>query len=75
MPYAIAQNVTYPGCDSPRAFQVMNASAENGIDLDLKAHSGDQYLLAVCPDDGSAADDWLISPEVAGGSKIGRVHV
>lgn len=70
VPYAIAQNVTYPGCDSPRAFQVMNASAENGIDLDLKAHSGDQYLLAVCPDDGSAADDWLISPEVAGGSKV-----
>lgn len=70
VPNGIAEGVTYPGSDAPRAFQVFNASAENGIDLDLKAFSGDQYLMAVCPDDGSAADDWLISPEVAGGSKV-----
>lgn len=70
VPYSIAENIEYPGCDAPRAFQVFNASAENGVDLDLKAFSGDQYLMAVCPDDGSAADDWLISPEIVGGSKV-----
>ena len=70
VPYSIAEDIQYPGCDAPRAFQVFNASAENGVDLDLKAFSGDQYLMAVCPDDESAADDWLISPEIVGGSKV-----
>jgi len=70
VPCSIAENIEYPGCDAARAFQVFNASSENGVDLDLKAFSGDQYLMAVCPDDESAADDWLISPEIVGGSKV-----
>ena len=34
----------------------------------LPAADGDQYLLIFCPMDESAADDWLISPELQGGS-------
>lgn len=29
---------------------------------------GDQFAMIFCPDDGSAADSWLISPSVKGGS-------
>lgn len=66
-PYAITDQISYPGDTAPKAFQVINAPM---LGLDLEAYSGDQYLLAVCPDDATAADDWLISPEVIGGSKV-----
>ena len=54
----------------PKAFMVVNPKQIGAADLD--AHSGSQYLMAICPDmeNGAypAADDWLISPEVKGGS-------
>lgn len=68
-PYAIGEEVEYPGYLAPRAFQVVRFPFAD-VDIDLHAFSGHQYLLAVCPDDGSAADDWLISPEVMAGSKV-----
>ncbi len=40
----------------------------------LEAHSGDQFIVAFCPGTGNspepAANDWLISPQVAGGSTV-----
>lgn len=68
-PYAIGEEVEYPGYLTPKAFQVVRFPFAD-VDIDLHAFSGHQYLLAVCPDDGSAADDWLISPEVMAGSKV-----
>lgn len=63
-------SLTMPNETLPKAFMVCNPSQVGATDLD--AHSGKQYLLAICPDeiDGvyPAADDWLISPEVLGGS-------
>ncbi|MBD5292918.1 MAG: hypothetical protein HDS23_06710 [Bacteroides sp.] len=32
--------------------------------------AGDRMLVALCPDFGDQADDWLISPRIAGGSEI-----
>lgn len=66
-PYAISDQLDYPGDVAPKAFQVINAPA---LGIDLEAYSGEQYLLAVCPEDATAADDWLISPEVVGGSTV-----
>lgn len=34
------------------------------------AHTGDKYIVAIVPTTGVPADDWLISPEVRGGSSI-----
>ncbi len=60
----------FPGSEMPRGFQVVNFPSID-VDLDLKAYSGDQYLMAICPsDETKAADDWLISPEVVPGSKV-----
>lgn len=59
----------YPGMYSPKGFQVMNCD-ETGSNIEMTAYSGSQFFMAVTPDDGSAADDWLISTEVKGGSKV-----
>lgn len=32
--------------------------------------AGDRMLVALCPDFGDQADDWLVSPRVAGGSEV-----
>lgn len=62
--------LTMPNETLPKAFMVVNPKQINATDLD--AHTGNQYLMAICPDiEGNeypAADDWLISPEVRGGS-------
>ena len=62
--------LTMPNETLPKAFMVVNPDQINATDLD--AHTGKQYLMAICPDivNGAypAADDWLISPEVKGGS-------
>ncbi len=53
------------------AFNVINANVLNEyFDGGIEAPDGEQCLLAFCPSDGSAADDWLISPEVVAGSKF-----
>jgi len=63
-------SLTMPNETLPKAFMVVNPEQIGATDLD--AHSGAQYLMAICPDmeNGAypAADDWLISPEVKGGS-------
>ena len=62
--------MTMPNEALPKAFMVCTPAQIGAEGLD--AHSGSQYLLAICPDEVNgvypAADDWLISPEVAGGS-------
>lgn len=62
---------SYPDCGLPKAFQVMDYTQLPVSDILFKAYSGDKYLMAICPDDESkSADDWLISPEIKGGSTV-----
>lgn len=63
-------NQVMPNEQLPKAFLVVNA---NRVGEGLEAYSGDKYLLATCPEmlggvKPDPADDWLISPEVVGGS-------
>lgn len=59
--------VEYDGKFKPKAFQVFSSSiTENPI---IAAHSGEHYLLGMSPSKGMT-DDWLISPEVKGGSQL-----
>lgn len=63
------QGVTYPGAYEPKSFQVINTD-QMPANVVPEAYSGKQYFLAITPEDGSAADDWLISPEVVPGSTV-----
>lgn len=61
----------------PASFVTYSESELNeviGENSPLKAHSGDKFIAAFCPGTGvqpePAANDWLISPEIAGGSNI-----
>lgn len=59
----------------PQAFQVWNRDKAGFQNFAvLKPHSGDQYLMAFSASDGESStianDNWLISPEVTGGSDI-----
>lgn len=59
--------VNYDAKTVEKAFQVFSSSiTDNPI---LAAHSGEQYLLGMSSSKGKT-DDWLISPEVKGGSKM-----
>jgi len=58
----------YPGEFLPKAFQVIDTDALPAGTV-IPAYSGSKYFMVVTPEDGPA-DDWLISPEVAGGSKV-----
>lgn len=62
--------VTYPGKYEATAFEVF-AGSEFPVAI-LQAYGGDQYIAAFAPDSRatSPADDWLISPRVAGGTKV-----
>ncbi len=62
--------VTYPGKYEPTAFEVF-AGSEFPVAV-MQAYGGDQYIAVFAPDSRatSPADDWLISPRVAGGSKV-----
>lgn len=61
----------YPDCGLPKAFQVFDYSQLPITDSTFEAYSGDKYLVAISPDDQvSNADDWLISPEIQGGSTV-----
>lgn len=58
---------SYPGKGMPKAFQVFSSDAtDNPL---LAPRSGNQYLLGMSSREG-LTDDWLISPEVKGGSQI-----
>ena len=53
------------------AFNVINANAlDSYFSDDLTAADGEQCLIAFCPADGSASDDWLISPELVAGTSF-----
>lgn len=58
----------YPGKYSPKAFQIVDVTTSAA----LTSHSGRQVIMALAPSStgGGSADDWLISPEVKGGSKV-----
>lgn len=69
-----------PWANEPMSFMVWSQEAIGEIldnkNLSIEANSGDKFLVAFCPapeEDGGkagAADDWLISPKVDGGSSL-----
>lgn len=68
-------SITMPNESTPKAFMVIDdrqLSSSEG----LEAKSGNQYLMATCPamtatiENPDPADDWLISPEVKGGTYV-----
>lgn len=62
-----------PGVNQPSSFMVWSASEVAkilGVEGRYPSRSGDRFLIAFCPSDGSQADDWLISPKVKGGSEV-----
>ncbi len=65
-------NQVMPNEQLPKAFLVVNA---NRVGEGLESASGDKYLLATCPEmigdvKPDPANDWLISPEIEGGSYV-----
>ncbi len=62
----------FDGATKPKAFMVTNPDylSNKLVQENYTPHSGNQYLVAFCPNDGSKADDWLISPEVKPGTVI-----
>ena len=66
--YGIGSGVNLPGQFEPKAFQVVDAAALPA-GVVPEAASGTQYLMVITPEDG-AAEAWLISPEIVGGSKV-----
>lgn len=61
-----------PNEQLPKAFLVVNA---NRVGEGLEAFGGDKYLMATCPEmigntKPDPANDWLISPEIIGGSYV-----
>lgn len=62
---------TYPDCGLAKGFQVFDYTQLPVSDALFKAYSGDKYLVAISPDDPNVnADDWLISPQIKGGSSV-----
>lgn len=60
------RGVELPDAGTPKAWQVIDES----LHALFNAHKGSRFLLAMTPADESAANDWLVSPEVEGGSEI-----
>ncbi len=60
----------FDAATKPKAFMVINPEhlSNKLVEENYTPHSGSQYLVAFCPNDGSKANDWLISPEIKGGS-------
>ena len=50
----------------PQAWMVFNTSL---VGASAPAHSGVQYMESICPEDGTQADSWLISPELSGNAQ------
>lgn len=61
-------NTEFPGQGSPKAFQVLN-DYEIGLGGMLDLPSGNQFLCSMSAEEGET-DNWLISPEVIGGSNL-----
>lgn len=61
-------NSTIIDAGEPKGWQVLD-TATCGLP-GFQAASGSKFLLALAPRDESAANDWLISPEVAPGSVV-----
>lgn len=59
--------IDFPGEGAAKAFQVFNSTITDN--KSLAAHSGEQHLLCMSPKTGET-NDWLISPEIKGGSKV-----
>ena len=67
----IFESWTYPDNGLPKGFQVFDYSQVTVNDPIFEPFSGDKYLMAISPDDMvTAADDWLISPQINGGSAV-----
>lgn len=58
--------VEIPEAGQPKGWQVIDES----LNPLFSANKGSKFLLAMTPADESAANDWLISPEVAGNSEL-----
>lgn len=65
-PYT-TQAFDIPDAQKPKAFQTIN-NYLCGMEA-MPAISGNQFLMAFSPN-GGKADDWLISPEIKGGTKL-----
>lgn len=59
--------VNYEGKGFAKAFQVFSSAASDNPYI--QPHSGEHYMLGMSASSG-VTDDWLISPEVKGGTKI-----
>lgn len=57
----------YPGKGIAKGYQVF--SSQVSATAGLTAHTGDHYLMAMSTTSG-VTDDWLISPEIKGGSTV-----
>lgn len=67
----IMNGANIPGQGYPKAFQVFNYEQSGLESQTYIPHSGNQCLMAICPEDGEAtADDWLISPSIQGGTPM-----
>ena len=61
------EELTFNGKGLPKGYQVFSSTiTDNGL---LASHSGNQMLLAMSTTTGET-NDWLISPEIKGGSKV-----
>lgn len=58
--------VEIPDAGQPKGWQVIDESLHELF----SANKGSKFLLAMTPADESAANDWLISPEVSGNSEL-----
>lgn len=71
-PYTMGEveGVSIPNDTEPKAFMVISAEESGLGQVDIYGNNGsDKFLMAFSPQEG-AADDWLISPEVMGGSEV-----
>lgn len=60
---------TMPGEYAPKAFLVFDSDVITDR-VDIRPNSGSKCFMVITPTDTSAADDWLISPEVVPGSPV-----
>ena len=58
-----ADDVTWPNMGVPQAWLVFNSAM---VPVVIEGNSGDQYMESVGPEDGTATNSWLISPELSG---------
>lgn len=77
LPTFAIDGIDFPFSEEARGWQVMNAETMNTMkDMRLCPHTGKQYLMAMsiayeeATQEPIQAADWLISPEVEGGSEL-----